>query len=112
MLPLNLNFAPHQFLLKVLAAENILPPVNMVELAEKLGLAEDHIHLVLNRADSNVGLEAAEIERALRHPVAFKVVSGGRPVVQSVNKGTPLVIQQPSHPFSQQVSRIAEYFSS
>lgn len=80
----------------------------LLDLAVKLGLSLSKVHIVVNRANSNVGIESVEIERALQHQVAYRVVSGGRPVVLSVNRGVPLVVEQPDHPFSQQILKMAD----
>ncbi len=79
-----------------------------LELAEKLAIGPERVHILVNRSDSDVGVEIGEIERTLRHPVAFQVISGGRTVVFSVNRGIPLVMDHPGHPFSQQMLAIAE----
>lgn len=78
------------------------------ELAEKLELPLGKMQVVLNRANSEVGIAAAEIERALQKPIPMRLASGGRVVVSSVNRGKPLVMEQPKHPFAQQVMRLAE----
>ncbi len=79
-----------------------------LELAEKLGLPDERIQVLVNRADSDVGVSVPEIERTLKHPVAFQLPSGGRTVVFSVNRGVPLILDKPNHPFSQQIATIAE----
>lgn len=79
-----------------------------LELAEKIGIPAHRLRLVLNRANSEVGIAAPEIERALQKPVPLRLMSGGRPVVISVNRGKPILLEQPQHPFSQQVARIAD----
>lgn len=80
------------------------------ELAAKLRLSfEKKIHIVLNRAGSKSGIGAKEIERIFRRQIEFQVGSGGNAVVVSVNRGVPLVIEQPNHPFSIQVTQIANH---
>lgn len=79
-----------------------------LDLAIKLGLSLDQIHIVLNRANSNVGIGSEEIEHTLKQRVEFRLVSAGRPVVYSVNRGVPLMIEQPEHVFSQQILQIAD----
>ncbi len=81
-----------------------------LELADKLRLDKSKIQIVLNRANSQVGIEEREIERALRHKIAFRVASGGRVAVLSVNRGKPLVVDKPDNPLAQQISYIAETF--
>lgn len=77
-------------------------------LATKLEIPEQRIQIVLNRANSEVGIAAPEIERALQKPITMRLMSGGRPVVMSVNRGVPMVMEQPQHPFGLQIKRIAE----
>lgn len=81
-----------------------------LDLAHKLGIASEKIYVVLNRSDSNVGIEMNTIERTIRHRVSFRVASGGRPVVLNVNRGTPILLKQPDHPVSRQIIKIAEFF--
>ncbi len=80
------------------------------ELAAKLGLPFDKkIQIVLNRAGSKSGIGPKEIERIFRRQIAFQIASGGNAVVVSVNRGVPLVIEHPNHPFSLQVLQVADY---
>lgn len=79
-----------------------------LDLAVKLEMSPAKIQVVLNRANSEVGIAAAEIERALQKPIPLRVMSGGRAVVLSVNRGKPLIMDQPNTPFAQQIIRIAE----
>ena len=82
------------------------------ELDAKLGLHLDKkIHVILNRAGTQSGIAAQDIERFFKRPINFNVASGGNAVVQSVNRGTPLVMSQPRHAFSRQVMQIADYIA-
>lgn len=81
---------------------------HFLSLAGKLGIALDKVHLILNRANSDVGIGVAEIERTLRHRVEYQIISGGRPVVLSVNRGVPLMLTQIDHPIAQQIVRMAD----
>ena len=40
----------------------------------------------------------------------FRISSGGRVTVMSVNRGIPLVMGQPDHPVSQQIFYLADAF--
>ena len=82
------------------------------ELAEKLEVPVERIHLLLNRFNTNVGIEQNQMERSLRHPIEFRVPTGGRPVALSVNRGVPLVLEKADHPFSEHLIKIAEQISS
>jgi pilus assembly protein CpaE len=63
-------------------------------------------HIVLNRCDSRVGIDAGDIEAMVKSPVAAELPSCWD-VSAAVNLGVPLVALQPEHPYSQAVRRLA-----
>jgi pilus assembly protein CpaE len=79
------------------------------ELAVKLGFPLEKLYIVLNRSGSNSGIDPKEIERVFKRQIAFHIGSGGRAVVISINRGVPLIIEQPNHPFALQVRQIADH---
>lgn len=79
-----------------------------LELADDLGISSEKIYIILNRFNSNVGIEPAEIERTYKRKIAFNLSSAGRTITLSSNQGTPLVLAQPTHPFAQQIFQLAE----
>jgi len=78
-----------------------------LETLEMLGYARERWHVVLNRADAKVGLSASDVERTLRTPIAVQVPSS-RAVPATINRGTPIVIDQPGHAVSVAVRRLAD----
>ncbi|MGC8951883.1 response regulator [Chloroflexus sp.] len=74
-----------------------------LNLTNQLGIDQQAISIVLNRANSGVGIGVGEIERVLRRRINLHVISGGQPVVTAVNRGTPLILEQSKHPFVQQI---------
>jgi pilus assembly protein CpaE len=59
-----------------------------------MGYERDRIHLVLNRADTNVGVTAEDVEAVLgRAPDVL--VPSHRDIVRSVNEGMPVVLSRP-----------------
>jgi pilus assembly protein CpaE len=79
-----------------------------MDLVIKLQLSPEKLKLILNRSDSKVGLEVADIERALKYKISYKLISGGRDVTISSNRGIPLVTSAPNHPLSLGIKQIAE----
>jgi pilus assembly protein CpaE len=67
---------------------------------DMLGSPKDQRVVLLNRADAQVGLASADVTKMLGAPVAVQVPSS-RAVPASVNRGVPLVMDQPGHPVSQ-----------
>jgi pilus assembly protein CpaE len=73
---------------------------------EMLGYSRESRSVVLNRADSNVGLSVAEVERVAKTAVAVRVPSSAD-VPTSINRGTPLAAAQPDHRVSLAIRRLA-----
>jgi pilus assembly protein CpaE len=82
--------------LDVPSLKNLRLTLDMLDL---LGYRRDNWQIVLNRADSKVGLNATDVEKTLKVPIAARVPSSGA-VSTSINKGVPLTLVQPNHPFS------------
>jgi pilus assembly protein CpaE len=72
-----------------------------------LGYPRESWHVVLNRADAKVGLDVEDVERTLRCPISAQVPSS-RAVAASINKGVPLVLDEPGHPVSVAIRQLAE----
>jgi pilus assembly protein CpaE len=70
-----------------------------LETLEMLDIAREHRHLLLNRADDNVGLGAERVESILGMPVATMITSS-MDIAAATNAGQPLMIQDPTHAFS------------
>jgi pilus assembly protein CpaE len=86
-----------------------VPTVKNVRLGlqtlELLSFPSDRVKVVLNRANSNVGIKRAEIERALETTIRFDLPSD-RSVPIGVNRGTPVVLGSKSSDFAKALRRI------
>jgi len=71
-----------------------------------LDLPKEHRLVVLNRSDAKVGLTAADIERVIRVPILAHVPSS-RDVPVSINRGVPIMLDNPQHPVSRAVRDFA-----
>ncbi len=89
--------------LDIPAVKNLKITLDMLDL---LGYPRQSWHVVLNRADSKVGLSVSDVERALNAPIAAQIPSS-RAVSASVNKGVPIVLDEPNHPVSQAIRNLA-----
>lgn len=77
-----------------------------LETLEMLDIARDHRHLLLNRADDNVGLGADRVESILGMPVA-SMVETSMDIAAATNAGQPIMIQNPSHSFSRTLTEFS-----
>jgi pilus assembly protein CpaE len=78
-----------------------------LEVAEKLGY-EDKVKLVLNRADTTLGIRVADVEHSIGRKVDHTIVSDGRAVVYALNRGVPFVLSNRESQVSQDVLRLAQ----
>jgi pilus assembly protein CpaE len=74
-----------------------------------IGLPRDRFRVVLNRADSKVGLDASDVERVMKIQVDAMIPSS-RLVPTSLNKGRPVVIDEPSSDVAVAVRQLAHRF--
>ena len=79
----------------------------VLETLQQLNFPFEKIRLVLNRADSKVGITPEDVEATLDLPISVHIPSDGRVVVTSVNDGKPFVISNPEAPISQVIRRLA-----
>lgn len=74
-----------------------------------LSIAGGKLRLVLNRANAKVKLDVKEVERALGLPAEFPIPSDIS-VPQAVNRGVPVVLDNPKSPAAQALASVADTF--
>jgi pilus assembly protein CpaE len=75
-----------------------------------IGLPRDRFRIVLNRADSKVGLDAGDVERVMKIEVDTMIPSS-RLVPTSLNKGRPVYLEEPNSEVSVSIRRLAQRFT-
>ncbi len=78
-----------------------------LEVANQLGYEGSKIRLVLNRADSALGIRVADVEHSIGRKVDHTIVSDGRSVVYALNRGVPFVLSNREAQVSQDVVQLA-----
>jgi pilus assembly protein CpaE len=73
---------------------------------ELLHFPKERMRVVINRADSKVGLRMPDVEKLLSSPVDTTIPSS-RSVPLSVNKGSPIMLEEPKGPVADSIRRIA-----
>jgi pilus assembly protein CpaE len=88
-----------------------VPTIKNVRLSlqtlELLSYPTERIRVVLNRANSNVGMKRGEVEAALEQRVRYEVPSD-RAVPLAVNRGNPAVVSDTKADFSRAVREMAK----
>jgi pilus assembly protein CpaE len=79
-----------------------------LEVADQLGYESDKVKLVLNRADSSLGIRVADVESSIGRKVDHTIVSDGRSVVYALNRGVPFFLSNREAQVSQDILRLAQ----
>lgn len=99
--------------LLVLIATLDIPAVKNLRLTldtlDLLGNPKDTRLIVLNRSDAKVGLRAEDVVAALKQDIAI-MVPNSTAVPASVNRGVPIILDEPKHPVSVALRELAERF--
>lgn len=77
-----------------------------LETMDMLSIARGHRHLLLNRADEEVGISVEKVESILSMPVSAQVASA-MDIAAATNAGTPIITHKPQHPASLAYQRLA-----
>ena len=79
-----------------------------LEVADQLGYEPNKIKLVLNRADSSLGIRVTDVESSIGRKVDHTIVSDGRSVVYALNRGVPFFLSNREAQVSQDILRLAQ----
>ena len=69
--------------------------------------APDKMWLILNRANSDVGISLQDVEATLGVPMRAQIPSDGRIVVTSINEGKPFVTSSPDSAIGKRITALA-----
>jgi pilus assembly protein CpaE len=88
-----------------------IPTIKNVRLGlqtlELLSFPNERIRVILNRANTNVGLKRSEVEETLRTKVHVELPSD-RAVPMAVNRGKPVALAEPGADFSKAIRGLAD----
>ena len=76
-----------------------------LQILEQLKFPKENIYIILNRADSKVGITIEEIEETIQRKVDVAIPSD-RIVPISVNKGIPVVMGSPKSPVAKSIYKL------
>jgi pilus assembly protein CpaE len=78
-----------------------------LEVADQLGYDGGKVRLILNRADSALGIKVSDVEHSIGRKVDETIVSDGRSVVYALNRGVPFYLSNREAQVSQDILRLA-----
>jgi pilus assembly protein CpaE len=77
-----------------------------LETLDMLAYSRERWHVVLNRSDAKVGLSVADVSKTLKTEIAAQIPSS-RAVPAAINRGVPIVLDEPGHAVSQAIKKFA-----
>jgi pilus assembly protein CpaE len=102
----------HSDLLVLLATLDIPAVKNLrltLDTLDLLGSPREDRVVVLNRSDAKVGLRSEDVVAVIKQEIAV-MVPNSTAVPASVNRGVPIVLDEPKHPVSIAIRELAEGF--
>jgi len=82
----------------------------MLDTMAQLGVPNERLRLVLNRANAFTGISAKSVESVLKRPIAQMIVNDYRSAVSSLNSGSPFMATKPDSALSRDVLELAKLF--
>jgi pilus assembly protein CpaE len=83
-----------------------------LEVAELLEYPAEKILLVLNKADSRLGIRVENVEENIQHKVAMQIGNATHEMTLSINQGVPLVIEKRGHQTAKDIFALASMISN
>ncbi len=80
-----------------------------LETLDLISFPREKLKVVLNRADSKVGLALSEVEKTLKAPIVAQIPSS-RDVPASTNRGVAIVSDEPKNPVSLSIKKFVDEF--
>jgi pilus assembly protein CpaE len=79
----------------------------VLETMGKLGVPDERLMLVLNRANAFTGISAKSVESVLKTQIAQQIVNDYRSAISSLNSGAPFMANKPESALSRAVLELA-----
>lgn len=83
-----------------------------LEIMESLHYPVEKINVILNRDNSEGGIQTGEVEESLHHGLMGSLPSDGKVVLGAVNKGIPFVVSDPEAVVSQSIVKLAKIIAN
>jgi pilus assembly protein CpaE len=83
-----------------------------LEVAELLEYPPEKTLLVLNKADSRLGIRVENVEENIQHKVALQIGNAPNEMTLSINQGVPLVIEKRGHQTAKDIFALASLLSN
>jgi pilus assembly protein CpaE len=79
----------------------------VLETMSQLGVPDERLMLVLNRANAFTGISSKSVETVLKREIAQQIINDYRSAISSLNSGTPFMSSKPDSALSRAVLELA-----
>jgi len=107
-----LDLADRILLITVSELSSIKNTKLFFEVMEALHYSADKIILVLNRADSRLGISPQDIQRSINHPIAAVIPSDGQVTTHAINHGVPFVLSHRDSAVAKSLYGLAQHLAA
>lgn len=83
-----------------------------LEVAELLEYSSEKMFLVLNKADSRMGIRVENVENNIQHKVGLQIGNAPQEMTLSINQGVPMVIAKRDHRVAKDIFALARELSN
>ncbi len=102
-----LDLADRILVLMTLELTTIKNVRQFLELAGPLGYSDEKLMLVLNKADSRLGIKAESVESQMRRRFAAQIGNAAHDMTLALNHGVPLVVDRRNHQVAKDILNLA-----
>ncbi|MBA3944671.1 MAG: response regulator [Herpetosiphonaceae bacterium] len=102
-----LDLADRILVLMTLELTTIKNVRQFLELAVPLGYGDEKLMLVLNKADSRLGIKAESVESQMRRRFAAQIGNAAHDMTLALNQGVPLVMDRRNHQVAKDILNLA-----
>jgi pilus assembly protein CpaE len=81
----------------------------VLETMAQLGVPDERLALVLNRANAFTGISAKSVESVLKTQITQQIINDYRSAISSLNSGTPFMSNKPDSALSRAVLELARF---
>ncbi|HAN10745.1 MAG TPA: histidine kinase [Clostridiales bacterium] len=79
-----------------------------IDVMRSLNYASEKIKLIANKSDANYGISLSDIKKVLEREVDFSIINNDKIVINSINKGLPLMAETKRNGMMECFSKIAK----
>ena len=107
-----LDESDHVFIVSFLDVPTIYNTKRSLDLFQKIGYDQEKVRLIINRYSTGENIDLAAMEKLINYPIFWRLPEqDDKSIIQSINKGTPIVQMMPNSKLSQNFLSMIKSFN-